>query len=62
MPIRVFARDDVGSLQLTRAATDSGVWFDPAVHVAEYKKLWRVPHVRCAPGGRNHSSPRIADS
>jgi ribose transport system substrate-binding protein len=42
VPIRVFTRDNVGSLQLTQAATDSGVWFGPATYVAEYKKLWGV--------------------
>jgi ribose transport system substrate-binding protein len=42
VPIRVFTRDNVGSLQLTQAATDSGEWFGPATYVAEYKKLWGV--------------------
>lgn len=40
VPARVFTRDDVKGLELTREAELSGVWFGPNDYQQKYKALW----------------------
>lgn len=42
VPMRLFTRQNVGTVALTQAAQDNGSWFGPTTFVASFKKLWGV--------------------
>jgi ribose transport system substrate-binding protein len=42
VPIRLFTRDNIGSVSLTAAAQASGEWFGSADYTASFLKLWGV--------------------
>lgn len=42
IPVRLFTRDTIGSVELTSDAEQSGVWFGPVTFRDDFKKLWGV--------------------
>jgi ribose transport system substrate-binding protein len=40
IPVRLFTRDNIGSVPLTQAAEASGEWFGPADYPDSFVKLW----------------------
>lgn len=42
VPIRLFTRDNIGDIELTEAAQDSGEWYGPTDFPEKFKKLWGV--------------------
>jgi ribose transport system substrate-binding protein len=42
IPIRLFTQDNIGSLQLTSAAENTGEWYGPTDFAAGFTKLWGV--------------------
>lgn len=42
IPIRLFTRDNIGSVKLTDAAQASGAWFGPSDYTKSFLKLWGV--------------------
>jgi ribose transport system substrate-binding protein len=42
IPIRLFTRDNIGSIKLTDAAQASGEWFGPSSYTKSFLKLWGV--------------------
>ena len=40
IPVRLFTRDSVKSVQLTDAAQQSGEWFGPSTFTGDFLKLW----------------------
>jgi len=41
-PSRLFDTANIGSIQVTSAAQDSGVWFGDDSYQASFEKLWGV--------------------
>ena len=42
IPVRLFTRDNVGSLDLSSAAENSGAWYGPTDYAAGFTKVWGV--------------------
>ncbi|MFJ7213044.1 sugar ABC transporter substrate-binding protein [Amycolatopsis sp. NPDC098790] len=42
IPLRLFTRDNVGSVEVTAAAEASGAWFGPTDYPQRFKTLWGV--------------------
>jgi ribose transport system substrate-binding protein len=40
IPVRIFTRDNIGSVKLTADAEASGEWYGPTTYPAQFKTLW----------------------